>query len=104
NAETSVGVQRSVVVPSPIWPRLFFPQHLIDAAVVRAHVWYPPAEIAATPDVRPLTSTGSARAVVVPSPSWPKSFAPQHFTPPAEVRAQLCAPPADIAMTPLVSP
>jgi hypothetical protein len=41
-----------------------------------------------TPLLNPTTSTGSKRSVVVPSPSWPAPFSPQHFTPPAEVNAQ----------------
>jgi hypothetical protein len=36
----------------------------------------------------PTTSTGVDRSVVVPSPSRPL-FAPQHFTPPDEVPAQV---------------
>ena len=42
-----------------------------------------------TPVVNPLTSVGTLRCVLVPSPNWPKSFQPQHFAPPLAVTAQL---------------
>ena len=41
-----------------------------------------------TPDERPVTSTGTARCVLDPSPSWPLALLPQHLTAPVEVRAQ----------------
>ena len=37
--DTSTGVERSVVVPSPSRPSLFQPQHLTAPPVSRAHVW-----------------------------------------------------------------
>jgi hypothetical protein len=37
--ETSPGVERSVVVPSPRSPFRFRPQHLAPPAVVKAQVW-----------------------------------------------------------------
>jgi hypothetical protein len=36
--------------------------------------------------------------VVAPSPSWPLSFLPQHFTPPAAVNAQVCESPVEMAV------
>ena len=47
------------------------------------------------------TSTGEALPVVVPSPSWPCELLPQHVTPPEVVTAQVCVPPAEMAMTPV---
>ena len=47
---------------------------------------------------------GSFHGVVVPLPSWPKSFPPQHWTPPAPVSAQLWLPPPAMATTPLPRP
>src|SRR5207244_2492391 len=82
---TSTGVLLLVVVPLPSWPPSFQPQHLTCPAVVSAQVCCPPAAIATTPLVRPDTSTGLLLSVVVPSPSWPLSLAPQHLTPPAPV-------------------
>lgn len=41
---------------------------------------------------------------VLPSPSWPSPFAPQHLSPPAVVTAQVCCSPADTEATPLVRP
>jgi hypothetical protein len=55
-----------------------------------AHVWVEPAEIAATPPVSPTTSTGGQNIPQArPSPSWPNSLLPQHFTPLAVVNAQV---------------
>jgi hypothetical protein len=68
--DTSTGVVRVVVVPSPSWPLLFLPQHLIAPPVSRAHEWYfPRARLVAV--VIPDTSTGVVRSVVVPSPTEP---------------------------------
>jgi hypothetical protein len=65
------------------------PQHTTPPLVVTAHVWLGPAAIAATPLSSPLTATGVNRLVVVPSPSWPEEFEPQHFTPPPVVSAHV---------------
>src|SRR3990172_3409111 len=101
---TSTGVARCVVVPSPSWPSKFRPQHFTPPPAVRAHVWSLPAAICATPLPRPTTPTGVVRCAVVPSPSWPYSLYPQHFTPPAFVSAQVYASPAATAATPLPRP
>ena len=61
-----------------------------------ARVQSAPAQPAATPLVRPVTSTGGFCCVgFVPSPSWPKLLSPQHLTPPAVVRAQVWKSPAE---------
>ncbi len=65
------------------------PQHLIAPVSSSAQVHPCPAEIAVTPLVNPTTSTGDARSVDVPSPSWKPVFMPQHLTPPDVVKAQL---------------
>src|SRR5688572_2757678 len=54
----------------------------------------------------PTTSTGVSAPANEnrPSPTWPSAFLPQHFTPPSAMTAHACAPPADIATTPLPSP
>ena len=46
-----------------------------------------------------MTSTGVLRLVLVPSPSWPLLFNPQHLTPPEVVTAQVCSPPPEICAT-----
>ena len=51
-------------------------------------MYEPPAAIAVTPPLSPATSTAVERSIVVPSPSWPWSFWPQHFTAPPLVSAQ----------------
>jgi hypothetical protein len=106
--KTFTGVDLEVVVPSPSCPELLFPQHFTSLLEVSAHVWLPPAEIAATPLERLTTSTGEDEVVVpvvvVPSPRWPALFPPQHFTPPLEFIAQVWLPPAEIAPTPAERP
>jgi tetratricopeptide (TPR) repeat protein len=49
------------------------------------------------------TWTGAERSIVVPSPSCPLSFAPQHRTSPATI-AQTCAAPAATRVAPPVMP
>src|ERR1700694_199971 len=89
---TSTGVRA-------VWPR-YIPQHFTPPPKVTAHVSSPPAETAATPLVRPDTSTGVLPLVLVPSPSAPLPLLPQHFTPPPApgacswVTAQVCCAPA----------
>ena len=48
------------------------------------------------PDDSPVTPTGVVRIVVVPSPSWPRVFHPQHLTIPFSVSAHVCLKPAEI--------
>ena len=68
---------------------------------MRAHVCETPIAIASTPLVSPSTSTGTLLLAVVPSPSSPKRFCPQHLTLPAVVRAQLCRDPTATSDTPV---
>src|SRR3989304_437900 len=102
--EPSTGALLSVCVPLPSWPSALEPQHLTPPAVVSAQVWPPPAEIALTPLSSPRTSTGARLPVVVPLPSCPKSFLPQHLTPPSVVSAQVWGLPTSTAATPLARP
>src|SRR4051794_14941946 len=60
--------------------------------------------MATTPLESPLTSTGVELLVVVPSPSAPRPFQPQHLTAPAPVSAHASSSPALIATTPASSP
>ena len=80
-----------MVVPSPSRPLPLLPQHFTVPSVSRAHEWEPaspPAMLVGF--VMPDTSTGVVRSVVVPSPSWPWLFLPQHFTVPSVSRANEC--------------
>src|SRR5690606_12607607 len=90
---TSTGTWRSVLLLSPSSPYSFEPQHFAPPLPVTAQVWKRPALIAITPLERPLTFTGAYCSVVELLPSWPKSLALQHFTPPPVVKAQVCSPP-----------
>ena len=74
--------------------------------MVRAQVWTFPTEMAATPLVSPITSTGVVLKLLgplVPSPSSPEPLRPQHLTPPTVVRAQVWRFPAETLATPLVN-
>jgi hypothetical protein len=58
--------------------------------VVNAQVCWYPAAMALTPLDNPTTLTGIVRdTMVVPSPSCPEVFAPQHLTPLLLVMAQV---------------
>lgn len=76
--------------------------------MVSAQVENPPAAMAVTPLVRPVTSTGvgfgTDWAKLVVTPSCPLVLSPQHLTPPATVRAQVWLSPIAMAATPLVKP
>jgi hypothetical protein len=65
------------------------PQHFTPPALVTTHEWKLPVEMATTPLVRPITSRGTLREAVVPSPSCPEELPPQHRTPPALVSAHV---------------
>jgi hypothetical protein len=58
----------------------------------------------ATPLASPETATGDRLSVSVPSPSWPYSLKPQHFTPPEVSNAHVEYEAAEIAATPSVRP
>ena len=93
---TSTGNVLGVVELFPSWPFELLPQHFAAPPVVSAQVWFAPAEMAWTPLLSPLTSTGKLLFVVELIPSWPAELLPQHFAPPSAVRAQVCSPPAEM--------
>jgi len=61
-------------------------------------VWPQPA-VSSFTLARPCTITGESRFSVVPSPSWPNSFFPQHITVPSLIRAQECSSPEAMLFT-----
>ena len=72
------------MVPSPSCPWSFLPHAHTDPSFRVATMWLSKVEIDVTP-VRPLTAAGAHRpAEVVPSPSWPESFAPHAHTVPSD--------------------
>src|SRR5205823_4013889 len=73
---TSTGLLRSVVVPSPSCPSELDPQHFTPPPVVRAHVWYCPADTIETFEDSPGTVTGMFCSCVFPMPSWPYVLSP----------------------------
>jgi hypothetical protein len=49
--------------------------------------------------VTPVTGSGSAAGIVLPSPSWPVLLSPQAHTVPSVLIARAAVPPAAIAVT-----
>ena len=104
---TGVGVGRSVVVPSPSWPPPFMPQQLTDPSTNRAHDESDcpdPSDSSTTLD-KPRTTTGAlctlgaANPSLLPSPSCPELFPPQHRAVPSAKRAHVWMPPATTCRT-----
>src|SRR5262245_1023585 len=89
--ETATGVMQALPQArlSPSWPELLSPQHFTEPPVVSAQLCVSPAVTATTSFSSPETSTGLGRSILLPSPSWPYRFQPQHLTPPASVSAQV---------------
>src|SRR5580693_7226994 len=94
--ETETGTWRFFMVPSPSWPNMLSPQHITPPSI-SAHVCRPPAAMAETPDVRPMTATGVRLCALEPFPSWPEPLSPQHQTAPVVDSAQVCRSPAATA-------
>ena len=64
-------------------------------------MWLAPAASAIAVLI-PITAAGACRSVVVPSPTWPLVFVPQHLTVPLPRSTQVCdAPPAATATGPV---
>jgi hypothetical protein len=65
---TGVGLGSgwNALVATPSWPLLSSPQHLTPPATVRAQVWLSPIAMAATPLVKPVTSSGVGFGLFVP--------------------------------------
>ena len=83
------GLFRWVVIPSPIWRKVFCPQAQSVSSPLTATVWNP----SAANDANPVpTSTGAFHCVVVPSPSWPQLLSPQAQSAPLDVSATVCRP------------
>jgi hypothetical protein len=98
-----VGVEWLLVVPSPSWPRPPHPQAQTLPSDLRASAWAVLAVIAVTP-LRPLAWTGVRRGeVVVPPPSWPRSFLPIPQTVPSLWRTSVNSPPASIVGVPTLT-
>src|SRR5258708_23340785 len=79
---TGTGTALEADKPLPSKPALLPPQQRSASPRVIAHDVFRPTETVVTPDVSPETGTGMLLGVCVPFPSCPKSFSPQHCTPP----------------------
>src|SRR5690606_11883435 len=75
------------------WPDAPSPQQTMLVSSRTAHACRPPA-LTDVASPSPPTSTGLAESAVVPSPSCPLSFLPQHATVPTSRTAQLKLEPA----------
>ena len=98
-SEEYAGICRSVVVPSPICPLAFRPQHFTLLSVSTAQVCDSPDEtpIADTPEPR-STVIGVVLSMVVPSPSCPNEFEPQQRIDPSSSSVQVWYDPAEISI------
>src|SRR5262249_30172759 len=72
------------------------PQHTTTPLWRTAHP-FQMLTVICTASVSPATATGVSRAVVVPSPTTPKTFRPQHTTPPVARSAQVASAPTSTA-------
>src|SRR4051812_30913002 len=97
---TSTGDRCMTYWPPVIVPAAMpLPQHRSRPPATIAQLSEPPAAMATAP-VTTSVAGGVRREVVVPSPSWPASFAPQQRTPPDSSSAQVWPKPAATAFTP----
>lgn len=71
---TFAGDRLSEVVPSPIAPKTFHPQHLA-LPLWTAQVWLDLAEMLVTPEVSPATCVGTFKLAV---PPWLNQLEVQH--------------------------
>src|SRR6185503_8102302 len=89
--------QRSVVFGEPTPPSALRPQHHVLPLSLRAHAMPQPTLICATASLTGQdTSVGRFAATVLPLPSWPHSFRPQHHGSPVVATAHVVVPPASI--------
>jgi hypothetical protein len=96
---TATGaVENGPVAAGPSWPVELSPQHqTCPPGETTAQAWAEPAASATARDGEagsPITSTGTGRKVVDPSPSCPRSLAPQQRTRPSSRSAHPKSPPA----------
>src|SRR5437879_1477008 len=96
------GVEELVVVPLPNCPKSFWPQHCAVPSLKSAQVWCHHPPVTATTPVMPTTRTGGDEPVLVPSPSCPSAFRPQHRTVPSPRSAQACSYPPLTATAPVI--
>src|SRR5262249_25625432 len=99
---TATGEGRAWVVPSPSLPNTLSPQQTTAPLTRSAHVCDRPAAIA-TASERPTTAAAvvCGVALVVPLPTCPTVFRPQHRTVLSLRSAQLWSSPDVMPMTPL---
>src|SRR5262245_13595109 len=90
---------RSGTPSRPLQPK---PHDRIEPSPNTANVVVPRAAIWTTLVGSPLTVTGAVLIIVVPSPSWPSTFQPQHCTLLPTI-AHECAPPAATPVAPLIT-
>jgi len=102
--ETGVGTSLLAVVPFPSAPVPLVPQQYAAPPEVIAHVWREPLATWVTFDESPDTGAGRSFVFVVPFPSCPSSFFPQHSKPSADEMAHEDSSPMPMPVTPDDSP
>jgi len=95
---TSTGTSESPPGPPPVSDSR--PQQRALPTLGSAHVWVPPALKEVVSEM-PTTGTAFGESVVLPSPSCPAEFAPQHDTPPSTPMLHACAHPITGGLLPL---
>jgi hypothetical protein len=95
------GMEELRAVPLASWPLAFAPQHWTVPAPVATHACCSPDAMAAAPLARPDTADGVEEFALLPLPSCPLAFAPQHSVAPEASTAQLLSSPLEIARTPV---
>ncbi len=63
------------MIPPPSPTIVEPPQHITTPVLCRAQLWLVPM-LVSTASVNPATGTGTMRFVLLPSPSWLRSFKP----------------------------
>src|SRR6266850_129409 len=100
HGDIATGVEE--LVPLPNWPQSFAPQHRTVPPPRSAQLWCHQPAVRPTAPVIPLTGAGVVLLVVVPFPSCPNWFCPQHWTVPFPRSAQVCRQPPDRLTAPAI--
>src|SRR2546430_175867 len=102
------AVRVTLVPPFPSWPKPLSappaPQHFTELPDRSAQLCRHHPPVTAMAPVSSPTLTGVIELVVVPLPSCPSRFRPQHCTVPSPSSALVCCHPAVTAMAPVMPP
>jgi hypothetical protein len=104
---TATGTLLAALELLPNWPKLFRPQHFTVPSAIRAQatdavMCTVTAVFEDEAPSIPRTAIGMRLSVFEPSPNWPSTLNPQHFTVPLAMSAQVLPPPA-VTLTAVVA-